>query len=361
MNLPVPSHWLGFCASHCSIRPWFLALVALTMICSVFANPAQATCNPISIPSLRPIDDLIDSDPEQAAVIAQARLSDPQVIGSPFLQLLLNLLIAEARGGEGQVQSAAAFLLRADQLYANLPARQQTVEIKVDMLGGHQVMATAGADFERIRQQADQLYPLTPPDSIMRTCLMLLRGDMSAELDRPDAAVTDHLTAYLSAKRLGWEGVVMDAAFRLATTYRRSGLYGDARRMADEATALARARHQQRLVWLGETTSGQIALNEKKWDEALADLKRARATALGIRDKTSADINMVSICHALVDSGRLDEADNTCAAEIPILTRIGRIDLATDLLAYQSRIDLARHRYELALAQLNMILVQRIA
>ena len=335
-------------------------MLVFATISSLSAVAARATCNPLSEPSLRSIDDLIDSDPERAAAAAEGRLSDPQVVGSPLLRLELNLLLAEARGGEGQAERAAAALSTVNRLYVQLPAEEQTLEIKVNILGAAQATALARTDFERVRQHADQLYPLTPPDSITRTCLMLLRGDVNAELDRPDAAVTDHLAAYLSAKRFGWERVVMESAFRLATTYRRSGLYDDARRMAKEATGLARAHAQQRLVWLGEITSGQIALNERKWDEALAELTRARAVALGIGDQASADVSMVSICHALVGSGRFDEADKTCSAEIPTLTRLGRIDLATDLLAYQSRINLARHHYTEALAQLDTILVQRI-
>jgi signal transduction histidine kinase/tetratricopeptide (TPR) repeat protein len=325
-----------------------------------WSTPAQASCQSPSNPIVARADALIDSNPEQAEATATAELSKADADHSLAVRAGLYLVIAKVRSGEGRARDASESLTTVRELLKQLPADQRTLELRMGVVGAAAAIATRREEFERVREEADQLFAETTAGSLPQICLRLTRGDVNAELDRPDLAVADAIAAYQEAQAHQYPDASMYAALRLATIYRRGGLLQDAELMANEAGEQARARGYRRLLWLVDFTTGQIDLDGGRWDAALAVLPQAREVAISLGDRLDAAFTTLPMCGALIGANRLDEADSICRSGVKTFEDLGRLDLATDALMYQSRIALQRSQYKAALEGFNTILNERL-
>ncbi len=350
-------------ATTARAHPAWRRLPALVLIAALAAGGtgrAFASCLPETDAVASPADRLVDTDPARAEALARSELARHDRTYPPSTLARLNLVAAAVESGEGRSGEALATLTHAVEQINLLTGPQRTLGLQIRLLEVNAAAATERADFERIAGEARRMAAGAAQDSRERACLLLVSGDAQTELDRPDFAVTDLFTAYQSAEHHGWSDTQLQAALRLATTYRRGGLVEDAEHMADTATSLALRGGYRRLLWVAYFTSGQIAVDERRWDAALDVLRKGRELAIDLGDRLDAAFTTLPMCAALIGAGRLDDAQLQCRAGDATFDALGRIDLATDALMYRSRIMLVRQQFDRALEGFDTILGARL-
>lgn len=340
-------------------RPVWAALVVLA-VGGLWLTTAAADCLEFPSAELRSLDGQRLLNPERAVALAETQLSAPAASSDPSTRAQLNLIIAYARGAEGRAADARAALDRARQDFARMPpgATRHVVELRLAL--GEFGAAKADREYRQDLARIQALLQQTQPDTLERVCLLSGRGDLQAELDRPDLAVADQLAAYRTARAHGWTSTSEAIALSLATTYRRSGLWSDAESMIGEVLAYSQ---QHDLTWLqamGNFTAGQIYVNEQSWDRAFTALDHARTLALSVGDPLTAAFATLPACDALINSGRIPQARAQCAAAFSTFASMGRSDLMTDSMIYSARIDLLDQHYVSALSTLDTVLNHRI-
>ena len=360
-----PRKWIFFVLqkSHLwlilgKVRVGSLALCAV--ISALGASPAAANCLVSPIPEVRAIDLERERNPEHAIALAEERLNGPAAARDAWTRGNLYLVVAFAWGAEGRVVDASAALAAARQEILQLSAGPDRHLLELGLAMGAFGVAKTQSDYQRALVDLERYVAMATPGTLEWACLLHARGDLQAELDRPDLAVADQLTAYRAARAHGWTGAQAGLALTLATTYRRSGLWADAEAMINEAIDYATQHDLTWLLALSKFTSGQIFVNERQWDKAFAELAASQRLARQVGDSLTAAFATLPMCDALINSGQTEKAEGQCGAEFATFARFGRADLVTDSMIYRARIDQLKRHYASALATLNEVLNHRL-
>lgn len=334
--------------------------LALSIAGAVIAPEAARAC--IGLPDAGPqeLDRLRERDPEQAVRLATERLQNARDVPTPSIRAQYDIVIANARGSEGRGADARAALDDARRQYLQVPQGRAARLIELHIATSTFGASESPAQYQQGLSNLDRLVAQERPSSLEWTCLLIVRGDFQTELDRPDLAIADQLAAHRAAQQNGWEEASAMAAFTMATTYRRSGMWADAEQMIAETIAYATRRGLDRLLAISEFTNGQILGDESKWTEAFAALDRTQVLARRMGDTLTAAFATLPMCNALINSGRLPEAKTRCGADFATFVSMGRSDLATDSLMYQARIALIDKRFPDALRTLNSVLDEHL-
>jgi PAS domain-containing protein len=328
----------------------------LILIIGVLLHAPASACIDLPGPKMRELDRLREQDPERAVALASKMLNELGTKGSALERAELDIIIAFARGSEGRAKDASGALTSARAELDQLPPGPDRRLVEERIATGAFGAADTELEYRTGLAEVDRLVGLAPPDSEEWVCLLIVRGDFHTELDRPDLAVGDQLVAHGTAQLHGWREASAMAAFTLATTYRRSGLWSDAENMINETIEYANEQHLSRLLAISYFTLGQILGDERKWDEAFDALATTQRLARAMGDTLTAAFATLPMCNALIESGKLHEARQRCGSEFKTFLSMGRSDLATDALIYGAEIDFAEKHYKAALASLNSVL-----
>lgn len=337
-----------------------LGSLALCAVSTFAASPVTANCLVLSIPEFQALDLERERNPEHAIALAEERLHGPGAARDALTRAYLHLIVAFSRGNEGRAVDAGASLAAARQAITQLPAGSDKHVLELKLAIGTFGVAKTQSDYERSLVDLDRYLAMSTPGSLEWVCLLHARGDLQAELDRPDLAAADQLTAYRTARAHAWKGAQAGLALTLATTYRRSGLWSDAEAMINEAIDYATQRDLTWLLAISKLTSGQIFVNEHRWDRAFAELATSQRLARQVGDSLTAAFATLPMCDALINSGQTEKAVEHCGAEFDTFSALGRSDLVTDSMIYHARIDHIEHHYASALAILNEVLNHRL-
>jgi signal transduction histidine kinase len=320
---------------------------------------AWGICLPLPSPELQAIDHLAEGDPERGIAQAEARLKALAPGHDSLAESQLYAIIAEARSEEGRAADAHGAVVAAFDRLARLPASAETERLRQRLVMSDVANAETKPDLETAVRAMDEALTRYRSDSIERSCALSVRAESRAELLELDLATADGIAAYRMAEAHAWTEPRIRAAAGLATVYRRSGLLGDAERMSDEVVAYQQSAKQPSALAAAMYLRGQVLLDEHKYHEARAPLEWARTTSERLGDHSGAAFSNVTLCPALIDEPDLNAAERVCSASDAELVAAKRSDLATLMLGYRARIDLARGRPAAALTKLNEVLGPR--
>jgi PAS domain S-box-containing protein len=335
-------------------------LAFAVVMCALGAGPAAANCLVIPIPEIQALDRERERNPEHAIALSEARLRGLAAAHDALARAHLHLIVAFSRGAEGRAADAGAALAAARQEISQLPdgADRHLLELKLRL--GAFGAAKTQSEYQRSLAELDRYVAMSTPGTLEWVCLLHARGDLQAELDRPDLAVADQLAAYRAARTHAWKDAQAGLALTLATTYRRSGLWSDAEAMINEVMDYATQEDLTWLLALAKFTSGQIFVNERQWDKAFAELEISQRLATQVGDSLTAGFATLPMCDALINSHQIDKAEAQCGTAFDTFFTLGRSDLVTDSMIYRARIDQLKRRYVSALAILNDVLNHRL-
>jgi PAS domain S-box-containing protein len=327
---------------------------------AIWPSPSAAACLELPSPELRELDQVRYRNPEQAITLALEPLGNRAAAHDPLVRAQLYLVIAFARGGEGRANDAGTALASAQREILQLPASSSQHILDLWLAMGAFGVAKTQTEYQHSLSDIDGYVHRASPNTLEWVCLLTARGDLQTELDRPDLAVADQLTAYHAARTHGWTDAEIGLALSLATTYRRSGLWSDAEAMINEVISYATQHNLTWLLALAEFTMGQIFVDERQWDKAFTAFAVAKKLSTDVGDSMTAALATLPLCDALINSGQIQKATAQCGSDFATFVTMGRSDLVTDSMIYGARIDLIEGRYASALSALDKVLDERL-
>jgi len=221
-------------------------------------------------------------------------------------------------------------------------------------------VGTTAVGYHDSIQRLGQLVEHAAPDTRVWACLLATRGELEDGVDRPDLAVADELRAYRSALAHQWPDTAAFAAFTLAGTYRRSGLWSDADRMVQESLSYALQQGLPGARIDAQILKGHILAEQGHWHEAYSAFASARQLALGAGKSLSATLATVPMCAALLDGGQAALAKPLCTAPLADAARLAGGGLDAAALIVHARMEAADRRYGSALSTLNQVVERRV-
>ena len=357
-NRPISDVYMLVNARPCD-RGGRCLLAALAWLACALAPAAWGVCLPLPTSRMQALDRLAEGDPERGIAEAEALLKSPPPGQDLFAEAELYAIVAGARSDEGRASEAHAAVLAGLERLGRLPTSSEGERVRQRLIMSDVSNAETKPDLESAITAVDTVLARYPNNSIERSCALTIRAETRAELLELDLAAADGIAAYRMAEANGWTEARIRAASGLAMVYRRSGLVADAERMIDEVIAFTRSASLPSQLAAAVYQRGQLLVDQRKYREARDTLQSARDMAEKIGDHLGAAFSDVALCPALIDEPDLDAATRVCSASDHELVAANRNDLATLMLSYRARIDLARGRPAAALIKLNEVLGPR--
>jgi PAS domain S-box-containing protein len=321
---------------------------------------ARAVCLQLPFAELRTLDAEIDHNPEHAIERAEAQLKALAGHADPLREAQLLAVVAEARASQSRTDATRSTVREALARLEPLPDSADKRLVRARLVMSDVSVAWLAADLEAAITTLDGILAAAPRDTAVQSCALTRRADARGSLAQLDRAAADGITAYRIAESARLVEARIEAAFTLATIYRRSGLFSDAERMVNEVIAFGRAGERTATLSTAQYALGQILIDAGSYPEAIAALESSRQGARAIGDSFGALFTNLPLCDALIRSSQLDEAERVCSAGAADFAAAGRGDVVTRLLSHRARIDLERGRAAAALAKLNEVLGPRV-
>lgn len=316
---------------------------------------AWASCNdPLPSEDLRPLDSRIDGDPLGVVAEVSAGLQSAQL--DPLRRAELFTILASAYDATDDDVAARSAIDAGRAILAIVPANRATEALDLRFALVEASAAQARTALETAVKALDAWEQRVPGASLSRACVLLMRSRVNGRLDQYEQAARDGLLAHALASQLQIADARTEAAYQLAVTFRRAGLFDSAREYIDEAIAAARATGARALLASATYVKGQILAGAGQYDAALSVVRESRQLSVQLNDDIGRAFADNEVCATLIDVGRLDEADGVCRAAEQALARAGRDDQAALATYHLARIDLHRGRSKLALARLDGVL-----
>ena len=332
-----------------------IAIAGLGLLLAA-ANPATAACKtPLPSAELRDLDASADVDPRSAIAGALAKLS-AGATADGLRSAELYAIIADAYDTlNNDVEAIAAVTAGRKSLAAVPPGPAvQDLELRLALV---EADAAEGTDeLTGTVRSLNEWEPRLVPRTLGHACLLLVRSRVQGRLKLHELAAKDGLLAYRIAVETGSGDAIAEAAYQLSVTFRRAGLFEDARRMADEAIAYVRRQNQTAALAnaLGEKSVILVEMGEP--EAALSAIAETRQLTVRLKDDIGVAFADHERCKALLALMRIDEAGTACQDAEREFRATGRADqwaVSQDELA---RIDLMRGNPQRATARLQQAL-----
>jgi len=321
-----------------------------------FAVPVFASCNaPLPTAELRVLDEMAETNSLAAVAEANRRLSVTPPADA-FTRAALFTIIADALDiidNDPAARDAVA-LGRAelDRLAPGPSVEQLRLRLALIESDGLQTADKLTAGVAKLQALERDL----PPLSLDHACLLLSRSRVESRLTHQDLAADAAVNAYQIARNLGAMNTAADAAYELATTYRRAGLFGDAIRMADEAIAYAGSVGHLPVLANALWEKARILGDTGDYAAALEVLAQSAQVTTRLGDVTGLAFDDMERCNELLGLKRIDEAERACLGAERQFRAINRGDQSVITQYYLVRIDLARGQFRAARARLDAAL-----
>jgi PAS domain S-box-containing protein len=285
----------------------------------------------------------------------------------PLCALALCASVVGARHAYAACLDAPGQDPAATEVLAAAHSEMQQLAQGSDIAGLELQLATADAraagatpaSYQAGVRRLDQLVSRAAPETRAWACLLATRGELEDGVDRPDLAVPDELRAYRSAHAHQWPDTAAFAAFTLAGTYRRAGLWADADRMIQESLGYALKQGLPGARIDAQILRGRILADQGQWHEAYSAFAGARQLALAAGQSLSATLAAVPMCAALLDGGQSDLAKSLCPGPLGDASKRGASGLDAAAMIVRARLDAADRHYASGLATLNQVVAQR--
>jgi PAS domain S-box-containing protein len=320
------------------------------------ASPAAASCEaPLDDALLRPLDDLTNTDPISAVAGAERRLA---AVAAPdaLRRAQLYMIEAEAYAAVDNDPASAAAILAARRALAGAPAGSDTRQVRLRLTLIEAEGLQTRSELESGVATLNAIEPTVPEQSLDHACLLLARSRVEGRLAHQDVAARAAVGAYRIARTLGAADAAAIAAFELATTYRRAGLYADAIRMVDEAVDHARSAGHTAALANDLWEKARILGDGGDYRQALDVLDESTALSARLRDDTGIAFDAMERCNELIGLQRIEEAERSCHSADEKFGALGRGDQQLITRYHLIRIDVARGRWQSALARLDAAL-----
>lgn len=332
------------------------ALGLLAALCALLPVPGRADCkSPLPSVALRALDERVDADPAGVAAEAGRRLAalDPQdALSAAALQAIRADAYALMEDDVAVGQAVAAGRAQLQRLGAG--DARQLLEVRLQIVAADSLQ-TPGELAGGIAELA-RLESALPVKALDRACALIVRSRLFMRLGHEEAAAANGIRGYQLAEAIGARQAVADAAYQLAFTYMRAGLWGEGLARADEAAAYDRSTG--RFARLANDLYVRALLLEKlsRYGEALAASDEVIAINTRLRQDIDVAFDNLLRCRLLASMQRLNEAEATCRSVSAVMARAGRIDQQAVLEGELARIDLARGKVAATVARLDRIL-----
>ena len=319
-------------------------------------DAARASCKTL-LPDadLRDLDASADVDSGKAIAGARARLA-PEGPANGFRNAELYAIIADANDTTGNDTEARAAVAAGQRNLAPLPpsAAGQALALRLAL-----VAADASESTDSLTESLQALNDWEPrlaPRSLSHACLLLVRSRVRGRLTQHELAAKDGLLAYQTAVNAGSGDAIAEAAYQLSMTFRRAGLFDDARRWADEVIAYTRERKQSAALANALWEKGVILGEMGDAKGALPLLEESRRLSVQLKDDVSIAFTDHERCTDLLALKKIEEAVVACQDTERAFRAAGRLDQVAASQTQLARIDLIRGHPQIAVARLQEVL-----
>lgn len=317
--------------------------------------PALGACLPLPSPDLRAIDQQSEVDPARAIEQALARRGAGNAADG-LRGAEIQAILAEANMQMSRPAEVTRAVSEGLSLLDRLPSSPDTQLLRSRLRISESDAALEGADAATAKVLLDKVLAAMQSDSVQRSCALISRAQAYAQLNQPDLAANDALTAYRIADSGGWIAARGAAAYTLATVYRRAGLFTQAIAMIDEVIAAAKADGRASSLAVAQFTLGRILIDAARFAEAQDALVASRELSAALHDRVGMATADAAICMARTGLGDLDGAERACRLDDTPFKTAHREDLLFILQGLRAEIDIRRGRAAAAVAKLDRVL-----
>ncbi len=316
---------------------------------------AWAFCgDPLPSEDLRALDARIDADPLAVVSLARADLQAPKL--EPLRRAELFAILASAYDATDDDVAARAAIASGRDVIARLPDTLQTQALSLRYALVEASGAQARSALETAAKSLDAWEQRVPGTSLGRACVLLMRSRVNGRLDLHEQAARDGLFAHALASQLQMQDARTEAAYQLAVTFRRAGLFESAQEYIDEAIAAARASGARAMLASATYVKAQILGSEGQYEAALVAVQESRQLSIELKDAIGHAFADNEACATLLGMRRIDEAAVACRDAANGYAAAGRDDQLAVVEDRLAAIDLHRGRPEAALARLERVL-----
>ena len=326
----------------------------LTLLLGLPATSWAACNDPLPTESLRALDARIDGDPVGVVAEVNADLQSPQL--DPLQRAELFAILASAYDATDDDVAVRAAIEAGRAVLGKIPQTRPTEALSLRFALVEASAAQARPALETAVKSLDAWEQRVPGVSLARACVLLMRSRVNGRLNLYEEAARDGLFAHSLASQLQIQDARTEAAYQLAVTLRRAGLFDSAREYIDEAIIAARATGARALLASAAYVKGQILAGAGQYDAALSVVRESRQLSVELNNDIGRAFADNEVCATLIDMGRLDDAESVCRAAEQALAQAGRADQAALATHHLAAVDLHRGRPHIALARLDGIL-----
>lgn len=315
-------------------------IASCALVAVVWGAPAHPGCLPLPSPEFRRLDGLADDQPQQAIEQAQAVLASPAGKSDPLVAAQMDAILAVAHINVSHPDESKAAVRAALEALDRLPPSAEATRLRQRVLISDADSAAAIGDGEAGVRMLDTVLAAMPADSLERSCALATRAQARGDLNQTDTAAADGIEAYRIAEAGGWAEARMEAAYGLASVYRRAGLYERSESMINEVIAFAKAHNRSTLLAMAEFINGYILADEHKFRDATEALQIVRTNSEQMHDPVGVAAADLEICDLLIQEGSLADAKRMCAMDESPFRKAQRTDLIALLHGFRARIAL---------------------
>lgn len=313
------------------------------------------SCNePSPSVDLRALDARIDGDPSGVVARVSAFLKSPQI--EPLRRAELFAILASAHDATDDDVAARAAISDGRRAIAGLPETRQIEALSLRYALVEASAAQARPSLESAVQSLDAWEQRVPGVSLARACVLLMRSRVNGRLALYEQAARDGLFAHSLATQLQIPDARTEAAYQLAVTFRRAGLFESAQEYIDEAITAARAAGARAMLASATYVKAQILSSEAKFEPALAMVQESRQLSIELKDDIGRAFADHEACATLLGMRRIDEAEVACRDAASGYAAAGRYDQLAVVEDRLAAIDLHRGRPQAALDRLERVL-----
>jgi signal transduction histidine kinase len=308
---------------------------------------ARAACMPLLAPDFLELDRRVSHSPAAAVPEVRAALeaTTEPVRRIQYLALLTDayLTVSRSQDFRAAVASAVETLARLPpEVRAEPAVRRAEIRIELDRA------QTATSDTEKRLALAalDRLVDELDEPRLERACALIMRAQKRSDLGDQEGAAADALQANRLSAEHGWDMPRADSGNMLVLAYRRSGLYEDAERLADDAVNAAIRTGEPSMQGLTRFFQAQGRLDARRYAAARDSAEIARSRWELVGHTYGVAIAEELRCRAYLEEGDIAGAAAACPTDLSRIAADGPPDALASAKLNRALLALGRGRLD---------------
>ena len=325
----------------------------LFFVAIVASGRAQAGCIDLPFPDLQSLAALDQTNANQAAAAAQAQIDLARRDPSTTPLRLAALYAVAAQSNSILELDAPARAAAVSGLKLSPPADSA---VGLSLMESY---AETVYDVPGMKREVENLSKAAagqPRGSQTEVCLLNTVGWLQHRLNQDDLAVVTLTTAYKDSATPALSRQRALAAEALSKVMDGMGDFNQALDLTRETIDWERDHHAVQMLSGTLYARGEVLLEKRDFEGALAEFEEARLLAKQLDDSQGVAFSDLRVCESKIGLGQSAEARQSCTAAQAGFAAVGVDQMVKETRALLAHADLDEGKYGAALATLNEVL-----